>query len=143
MSAEKLYTPELLALTLELGEHPFDESMPHHGRARSPSCGSTLAMGLAMDEGRAVSQFGMRVQACAVGQAAAAIFARHVTGRDPEQLAEALTAMEAWLEGTDGQPAWPDLAMLEPARAFKGRHGAILLPWRAAVDALSAPPASR
>ena len=32
---------------------------------------------------------------------------------------------------------WPELYMIEPARAYPGRHGAILLPWRASGAALS------
>ena len=36
-------------------------------------------------------------------------------------------------------PDWPDLEMLAPALPYPGRHGAILLPWRAAADALSKP----
>ncbi len=35
-----------------------------------------------------------------------------------------------------GTVPWPDLAMLDPARARRGRHGAILLPFRALVQAI-------
>jgi hypothetical protein len=34
-------------------------------------------------------------------------------------------------------PDWPGLAAIAPAREFPGRHGAIMLPWTAARDALS------
>jgi hypothetical protein len=34
-------------------------------------------------------------------------------------------------------PDWPDFSLLEAARDYPGRHGALQLPWRAALDALS------
>jgi len=34
-------------------------------------------------------------------------------------------------------PDWPDLALVAPARAYPARHGAMLLPWKAAAAALS------
>jgi hypothetical protein len=34
-------------------------------------------------------------------------------------------------------PDWPDIQQIEPARDYPGRHGAIALPWKAALDALS------
>jgi len=45
-------------------------------------------------------------------------------------------AIGAWLDGKSAMPEWPDLGILQPAVVYPGRHGAILLPWRAAVDAL-------
>jgi len=39
-------------------------------------------------------------------------------------------------------PDWPGLDAIEAARAFPGRHGAMLLPWQAALAALSSERAS-
>ena len=147
MSAQKLYTPEMLGLALELAAHPLDPQLTVVGEARSQSCGSTLAMNFSLDGDGRIEKLGMRARACAVGQAAAAIFARHAVGRNAEDLAAALEAIRSWLadakeDGLD-LPDWPDLAMIEAARDFPGRHGAILLPWQAAVSALSTAPAAR
>ncbi len=131
-----LYTPGLLALAVELARYPLDPSLPYRGEARSRSCGSTIDLALALDRG-ALSAIGLRAQACAVGQAAAAIFAREAVGRSARQLETAEAAIAAWLAGTGGRPDWPDLAMLEPARDYSARHGAIMLPWRAALAALN------
>jgi NifU-like protein involved in Fe-S cluster formation len=136
-AAERLYTPELLGLAVELAEWPPLDTSPHRGEARSATCGSTLAMDLAVDEQGRIARLGMRVRACAVGQAAAAIFARHAVGRDAEDLSHALTRLEAWLQEQGPAPAWPDLQLIAAAREYPGRHGAILLPWRAALAALS------
>ena len=143
MSAEKLYTPALLALTMELGSYPFDETLPLTGQARSKSCGSTLIIALERDGKGQIDRFGMRVQACAVGQASAAIFARHAAGRSADDVTRALASIESWLSDSGELPDWPDIGMLTAARAYPGRHGAILLPWKAALDALSTPASGR
>lgn len=142
MSADKLYTPELLALTVELANWPAVETLPLHGDARSKTCGSTLGMNLGLTPDRRIETLGMRVRACAVGQAAAAIFARHAPGRDRAAITAAHDRIEAWLEGEAPIADWPDLTMLAGARDYPGRHGAILLPWKAAIAALSSAPAA-
>jgi len=141
--ADKLYTPELLALAVALADYPPDLSLPLHGHARSKSCGSTLAVDLAVDgEGR-IAALGLQVRACAVGQASAAIFARDAAGRALDDIATAHAALTAWLAGSGELPVWPGLATIAAARAFPARHGAIMLPWTAARDALSTPAAAR
>ena len=79
----------------------------------------------------------MRVRACAVGQAAAAIFARHAVGCDRAAIARALDRLEAWLDDQGPAPAWPGLGAIAAARDYPARHGAMLLPWKAALAALS------
>ncbi|MBC2660451.1 iron-sulfur cluster assembly scaffold protein [Novosphingobium flavum] len=133
----RLYTPEILALAVELAGAPLNPAMPWQGRARSASCGSTLDLSLDLGEGERVVASGARAQACAIGQASAALFLRGVKGRDRAELDATRAALEQWLAGEGAMPDWPGLVLLDPARAFPGRHGAILLPWNAALDALS------
>jgi NifU-like protein involved in Fe-S cluster formation len=137
--AEKLYTPELLSLAVSLAEFLFDETLPHRGTARSRSCGSTLDAGFLLDEEGRIERVGLRVRACAVGQAAAAIFARGAHGKSAAEIETAQRAVAAWLGEGGDQPDWPGLDALSEARGFPGRHGAIMLPWSAALDALSSP----
>lgn len=134
-----LYSPALLALAVELADYPFDAAAPFIGEAHSRSCGSTIR--ISATDG--FEDLGLKVTACAVGQAAAAIFARHVHGKAGADIQTSLAEIIDWLAGEGDTPAWPDIAMLEAARAYPGRHGAILLPWRAALDALSKPSAPR
>ena len=50
---------------------------------------------------------------------------------------DALDALSDWLAGARDDPgAWPGLGALAPARAKSGRHGAILLPFRALLAAM-------
>ncbi|MEO6388544.1 MAG: iron-sulfur cluster assembly scaffold protein [Croceibacterium sp.] len=135
--AQRLYTPELLALAVELARVPPLTRAALHSEARSPTCGSTLAVDLVADASGTITQLGLRVRACAIGQAAAAIFARHAVGNTSASIAQVLSGLEAWLGGEGELPNWPDLAMIAPAREYPARHGAILLPWKAAAAALS------
>lgn len=142
MSAEKLYTPEMLAAAVELAHFPPIENATLHGEARSVSCGSTLALDLMQDAKGRVEGIGLRVRACAVGQASAAIFGRHIAGMTGADLLEARSAMLLWLKEDGPLPSWPDIELIAAAKDYPGRHGAMLLPWNAAADALSRTAAS-
>jgi NifU-like protein involved in Fe-S cluster formation len=138
-SAMALYTPEVLALATGLARYPLGEDLPLRGHARSQSCGSTLELGLSLENGR-ISQVGLRAHACAIGQAAAAIFAVAAPGRTVQEIAAAEREIADWLAG-GLLPAWPGLATIAAAAAYPARHGAVLLPWRAASSALPSAPA--
>lgn len=142
--SERLYTPEMLGAAVELANYPLLETLTYRGEARSVSCGSSLHIGFTLDDRRAIIATGLRARACAVGQASAAIFVRHAKGLTLEDIACAQGNILNWLgqktdEGTAdiSQPNWPDFSIIAAARDFPGRHGAIILPWRAAIAALS------
>lgn len=135
-SPAKLYTPDLLALAVKLAEVPLDGEFDFRGQARSRTCGGTVEIGLSADNTSQISQVGMLVSACSVGQAAAALFAGGATGQDRRAVGAALTELEGWLGAKGPLPRWPGIEALEPAIAHPGRHGTILLPWKAALAAL-------
>lgn len=141
MSAAALYTPEVLGLATGLARYPLGDDLPLRGNARSQSCGSTMELGLALDHGR-IARIGLRSHACAIGQAAAAIFAEAVVGRTPDEIAEAGHEVSAWLAGGP-LPAWPGIEKIARAVAYPARHGAVMLPWRAALSALPSAAAAR
>ena len=133
-----LYTPQVLALATALAGYAPRPDLPLHGTARSLACGSSLTLDLEVTGG-AISAIGIGAHACAIGQAAAAIFAGNAIGQDRAAIAATLAALEQWLAGAGAMPAWPVLDAIAAARDFPGRHGAMLLPWKAALDALSSP----
>ena len=140
--AVRLYTPELLAAAVELAQYPPLGAAALHGEARAKTCGSTLTLDLiTLPDGR-IDRLGMRVRACAVGQASAALFARHAPGLKQGEIEAAHDAMTVWLAHNAPQPDWPGLDLIAPARDYPARHGAMLLPWKAAMAALSSAPAS-
>ena len=138
--APALYSTELLALAIELADYPFDAAAPAKGHARSRSCGSVVNLS---SSGGSLEDLGLRVSACAVGQASAAIFARESSGMDAAAIAAMVENLGEWLQGQAPSSILPRLELLEPARPHLGRHEAILLPWRAALDALSKTEAAR
>lgn len=138
-SAKVLYTPEVLGLATSLARFRLDDTLVLRADARSRSCGSTLTLGLAFDAAGHVETVGLRSQACAIGQASAAIFAEAVAGRSADDILATARALEAWLGGEGDLPEWPGLAAIAAARDYPGRHGALMLPWTAAVQLLSTP----
>lgn len=133
----RLYSPAVLALATGLAVFPLTDDLPLRAEARARTCGSTIALGLALAPSGMIARVGMQVQACAIGQASAALLAQAAPGRSPETLNQTLAGLEAWLAGTGALPDWPDLALIAPARDHPARHGALLLPWTAACKALS------
>lgn len=133
----RLYTPAVLALATGLSAYPLADDLPLKAEARSRTCGSEVALGLALGADGTIARIGMQVRACAIGQASAALLAQDAQGRDPEALAATLGALESWLAGDGALPDWPGLDLLAPARAHPARHSALLLPWTAARKALS------
>lgn len=136
MSAEKLYTPQVLALATQLADFPWDENLLQKGEARSRSCGSMLALALSMDADGRVDRIAIKAHACAIGQAAAALFAGGAKGRSAADIHAKARELEAWLGGSAGLPDWPGLAAIAAARDYPARHGAIMLAWEAARQAL-------
>lgn len=136
-TASRLYTPAMLALAAGLADFPLTEALPLRAEGRSRTCGSTLALGLALGDGERIEGIGLRISACAVGQASAALLAQGCAGRPASAILAGHVAIAAWLEGACELPDWPGLAVLAPVRDHTGRHGALLLPWTTACEALS------
>lgn len=131
-----LYTRDLLALAVSLAAWPLDPASPFSAEARSPTCGSTVRFGCSIGAAGLVDKPGVAVTACAIGQAAAALFIVSAAGRDRQSIQAARNAIARWLTDDGPLPEWPGLAVLDPARAYPARHGAILLAWNAALAAL-------
>lgn len=92
-------------------------------------------MRVTLDPDGRITTLEQAVEACAFGQAAAALVGRHAMGATYNHAVQARDAIDRWLNGDDGEP-WPELLTLDPARDRRGRHGAILLPFRALVAAV-------
>ena len=138
-----LYSSEILAAAVGLAAFPFAAELPFQGEARSRSCGSMLTLALSLDEHGVIAQIGCRAHACAVGQAAAHIFAVAAPGQSTDHIAAARAQLADWLIGAGPVPDWPGIALLDAARDYPARHGAILLAWDAALAALASPPQLR
>ena len=133
MTADPVYTLDILRLAASL---PLETSVAvPSGRAekRSPTCGSLIRTEVRLADGR-IAELAQQVQACAFGQASAALVQGFAAGRSTNDIAAARQALADWLSGVGDPPLTFDV--LQPARAKTGRHGAILLPFDALLAAL-------
>lgn len=108
-NAAKLYTPSVLALSVELAGYPLGPDLQFTGYAKSRTCGSEVHVGLELDDAGIIQRIGMKVAACAVGQASAALFAAGAQGLGTEEISEQMNAMELWIMGEELRPRGPPL----------------------------------
>ena len=131
-----LYTRDILRLAASLGEPVVLDRVDGEAERRSATCGSRVSVAVRLDGGK-VSAMSQRAEACAFGQASAALMVAGAVGCGAVEARLALAGVERWLKGDDAAvTAWPGLAVLEPARSRIGRHGAILLPFQALLGAI-------
>lgn len=130
-----LYNTRILRLAAETAGFARLAAPMASAERRSSVCGSRIALDLSMDAKGRVSALGMEVRACALGQASAALFARHATGCDRAELIAARDALTRWLAGEGPVPEWPGLEIFEPALPHSARHPSIRLAFEAAVEA--------
>lgn len=137
MTVEPPYTREILRLAASIPYLERFEDLEGATERRSPTCGSRMRVAVELDWAGRIRIFRQAVEACAYGQATAALMGGHAVGRSVEEVAEALRQLDSWLSGKGELPAaWPGLEVLVPAQSRKGRHGAILLPFRTLLAAI-------
>lgn len=91
-----------------------------------------------MDDGKIVD-FAHDVKACALGQAAASIMARHVIGSTAAEIRALRDQVRAMLKENGAPPngKWSEIAALEPVRDYKARHASTLLTFEATLDCVN------
>ena len=126
-----LYNRDILALAVATADYlPLDDAR-HRVSKRAPLCGSAIILDLDTDDAGRVTRVGLHVEACALGQASAALLARGLA-----EIRAARERIAGWFAGEGEQPDWPGFDLLAPARDYPARQGAILLPFDAAIAAL-------
>ena len=130
-----LYNAEILRLAASIPHHARLEHAAATAEKRSPICGSRVTVDVGIDDGGRVSEVGLLVRACALGQASASLLAADILGKTPEELTAARDALTAWLSGEGDIPDWPGLRVFEPALTYTARHPSIRLAFEAATEA--------
>lgn len=135
---DELYSREILRRTTQL-QHLGRLSDPQGAADRvAKLCGSTVHVEVRLD-GEIVSDFAMEVQACALGQAAAAILSQHVVGAPVAEVFAARDALRTLLKGETA--AFPerfaDLNILSGVKDYPARHASTLLALEATCEAIS------
>lgn len=135
--AQSLYTRDILRLAVQLGDDAVLTEPDGSAEMRAPICGSHAAVAVNLANGESVEAFSIVVNACAIGQASAAILKLHAAGLSQYELAGIRGQIAAFLAGEAAMPRiWPELCALEPAREYPARHGAVLLPYDALLAAM-------
>jgi NifU-like protein involved in Fe-S cluster formation len=133
---DQLYSNAVLRLAADIPRIGRLNRPQASARKVSRLCGSEVEVDVVMQGGR-IADLALRVKACALGQASAAILARHAIGVSVAALDKARNSLKAMLK--QGRPApvgaFAELKVLESARAYPARHQSILLAFDAAVDA--------
>lgn len=131
-----LYNTQILRLAASIPHHVRLDAPMASVEKRSPVCGSRVTVDVRVDgEGR-VSEVGLLVRACALGQASASLMGAHVVGRSAAELATARDELAAWLAGERADvPAWPGFELFVPALPHSARHASIRLAFEAAAEA--------
>ena len=130
-----LYNDAILKLATD---NPIDERLTDPqgtSEKRSPICGSRVTVDVNLGPDGRVSEAGMLVRACALGQASSSLLAAGVIGRTPDELAAARDALAAWLAREGDLPDWPGLDVLAPTLDYHARHASIRLAFEAAAEA--------
>lgn len=133
-----LYSLDILRLAAATGETPRLTAPDGSAERRSQTCGSSIIVDIGLGAADTIASYGHDVRACALGQASATILARQIVGRSARDITAARDELTAYLAGTrDTPPDWPGIENLVRARAYPARHGAIRLPFDAAVEAIT------
>jgi len=133
-----LYNAEILRLAATIPHQERLADPMGSAEKRSPICGSRVTVDVNVDDRGRVSEVGLLVRACALGQASSSLLGAGVIGKSPEELAVARDALTAWLAGEAPLPDWPGFELFTPALPHSARHASIRLAFEAAAEAAEA-----
>ena len=131
-----LYNRDILRLATALvANHRLDDPQGT-AEVRSPLCGSRIQADVTTDAAGCISQIALRANACALGQASAAILTQNAVGTAMTEIATLRDGVAQALQRAGDMPGcWPELALLAAATDYPSRHAAILLPYDAILAA--------
>jgi len=130
-----LYNAEILRLAATIPHHERLLAPMATAEKRSPICGSRVTIDVAVDAEGRVSDVGLLVRACALGQASSSLLAANILGRTPAELAAARDGLTTWLAREGDAPDWPGMDIFTPALDYTARHPSIRLAFEAAAEA--------
>jgi NifU-like protein involved in Fe-S cluster formation len=130
-----LYNTEILRLASSIAHQARLPEPMGSSEKRSPICGSRVTVDINLGDDGRVSDVGMLVRACALGQASSSLLSADVIGKSPEELAAARDALTDWLAGNGTLPEWAGFDLFQPALPHSARHASIRLAFEAAAEA--------
>jgi len=136
-SLSEIYNTKILEFAANTPSMPRLDAPDASATAHSKLCGSTVTVDINM-QGDVITAFAQTVKACLLGQAAAAIVARHIVGTRSAEFREVAATMRRMLKEGGPVPTgrWADLAVLEPVKDYRARHASTLLAFDAVERAM-------
>ena len=134
--SDPLYRKELLRLAADAAgagrlDHPDGSATAHN-----PACGDRITVDIQLEGGR-ITALAHHTQACVLAQASAAILGAEAPGLDRAGLQALAENIAAMLNGgTAPPPPFEAYGAFDGVAGHKGRHTCVLLPFRAALDAM-------
>ncbi len=138
MMQAEIYEPNIIELAgniERIGNLPKPDAS---AGAKSRLCGSHVHVEICV-KGEHITNFAHKVEACALGQACAAIIAKNIIGSSAgevftlsERLAKILTG-----EASAPKGKWAELKIFENMEQYKHRHHSIMLGFEALEKCLS------
>lgn len=105
----------------------------------NPFCGDQVDLEITVEAGR-VTALAQRVRGCMLCQAAANVVAQSAIGLSSAEIGHVHSRLAGMLTGDStpdwAPPGWERLVLFEPVHRHRSRHGCVLLPFRALLEAL-------
>lgn len=129
-----IYEGEILSWSRRAGEQESVDGYTHCSTLSNPLCGDRVTVHLRVDDGVILS-CGCEVRGCMLCKAASAHMATLIDGVNTDRLMEVTVSFKNALTGTADFPETH--IMFAKVRHHKSRHSCVLLPYEAALKALS------
>jgi len=103
----------------------------------SPMCGDRVRMDVLVADGR-IAALAHEVRGCVLCRAAASVIGLHAVGLSAAESDALRGQVAAMLAGGAPPDGWAELAVFEPVRPHRSRHGCVLIPFEALARAAAA-----
>ena len=137
MELSDLYSSKIIEFAANLPIiAPLEKPMAK-ARKVSRVCGSAMQVEINMNNGK-VSEYSHEISACALGQSAASIVAKHIIGSTSAELYQLRDIMKLMIKDNGEPPMgkFSDLKYLRPVHDYPARHTSTLLIFETLVDCL-------
>lgn len=134
-----LYNTDILALAASIQHIGRLDDPDGQARKVSKLCGSWVEIDVKIKD-ELITDFAIRLQACALGQASASILSQNVIGASPLEIKHARDALSAMLKDGGKTPTgkFAKLGILQDVANYPARHTSTLLPFEATLAAVKA-----
>ena len=135
---EDIYQDTIIEWSKKTNHTARLEKVDSKATASNPLCGDQVTVELTI-EGGVIQQMGHQVRGCVLCKASSSHLASRAKGLTLDKIKEMRQVLNKALKTQDLDPAdFPETHWLfSPVRSHKSRHSCVLLPYDAAIDALT------